>query len=99
MGLNQIGSIIYFVTLQNVDMSLSVPVANSLTFIFTAIAGWFVGESLPNKRNFVFQYKNLNRMLISFDFSGMVLGIAFVLLGTTLCCYDKYVKPDNVSPN
>lgn len=50
MALNQTGSVVYFFTLQNVDLSLSVPVANSLTFIFTAITGWLLGESPPNKR-------------------------------------------------
>ncbi|KAK3927808.1 Transmembrane protein 234-like protein [Frankliniella fusca] len=48
--LNQSGSIVYFVTLQNTEMSLAVPIANSLTFVFTAISGWFLSESIPNKR-------------------------------------------------
>ncbi|CAH1371930.1 unnamed protein product [Tenebrio molitor] len=50
MALNQSGSVIYFLTLQSADLSLSVPVANSLTFVFTAISGWILGEQLP-KRN------------------------------------------------
>ncbi|KAJ3628977.1 hypothetical protein MTP99_013406 [Tenebrio molitor] len=50
MALNQSGSVIYFLTLQSADLSLAVPVANSLTFVFTAISGWILGEQLP-KRN------------------------------------------------
>ncbi|CAH0547368.1 unnamed protein product [Brassicogethes aeneus] len=49
MALNQLGSVLYFFTLQHVDLSLSVPVANSLTFVFTAIVGCFLGEKLPTR--------------------------------------------------
>ncbi|XP_020300864.1 transmembrane protein 234 homolog isoform X2 [Pseudomyrmex gracilis] len=41
---NQCGSVLYFLTLQNTDISLAVPVSNSLSFVFTAITGWFLGE-------------------------------------------------------
>lgn len=52
MGLNQFGSIVYVIALQNIDLTISVPVANSLTFVFTAISGWILGEKLPKKSNF-----------------------------------------------
>lgn len=42
--INQIGSVIFIFVLQNADISLAVPVTNSLTFLFTAITGWFLGE-------------------------------------------------------
>ncbi|XP_049834716.1 transmembrane protein 234 homolog isoform X1 [Schistocerca gregaria] len=48
--LNQSGSLFYFLALQNTEMSLAVPVANSLTFVFTAVTGWILGESLPNAK-------------------------------------------------
>lgn len=89
MALNQTGSVIYFFTLQNVDLSLSVPVANSLTFIFTAISGFCLGESLPNKRNIC---KIDDSYLFNNFFTGVLLGLAFILLGTSLCCYDKYIS-------
>ncbi|KAF5297202.1 hypothetical protein FQA39_LY12217 [Lamprigera yunnana] len=54
MGLNQLGSIIYFFTLQHVDLSLTVPVANSLTFVFTAISGRLLGEQPASKSKFFF---------------------------------------------
>lgn len=51
MAVNQLGSVLYFITLKNVDLTLSVPVANSLTFVFTAVVGWVLGEQLPKKSN------------------------------------------------
>ena len=31
------------------DLTLAVPVANSVTFVATALCGWAVGEEAPNK--------------------------------------------------
>jgi hypothetical protein len=31
------------------DLTLAVPVANSLTFVATALCGWSVGEETPNR--------------------------------------------------
>lgn len=56
MAINQLGSVLYFVTLQNVDLTLSVPIANSLTFIFTAISGSYLEENLPSKSKLVSFY-------------------------------------------
>ncbi|GLH01878.1 Transmembrane protein 234 homolog [Gryllus bimaculatus] len=47
--LNQSGSVVYYFTLQQADLSLAVPVVNSLTFVFTALSGWVLGEEIPNK--------------------------------------------------
>lgn len=47
MLLNQLGSVIYYLTLTNADITLAVPVANSLSFVFTAISGWFIEKELP----------------------------------------------------
>lgn len=49
MALNQMGSVLFFIALQNMELSLSVPVANSLTFVSTAVTGWLIGESVPSK--------------------------------------------------
>ncbi|GAB0099933.1 Transmembrane protein 234 homolog [Sergentomyia squamirostris] len=43
--LNQSGSLLYFLTLQKTDLSLAVPVANSLTFVFTAVTARLLGEA------------------------------------------------------
>ena len=42
--LNQCGSVLYVLTLQNTELSVAVPVANSLSFVFTAISALFLGE-------------------------------------------------------
>ncbi|EAU75803.1 AGAP012180-PA [Anopheles gambiae str. PEST] len=42
--INQLGSIVYVLTLQRTELSLTVPMANSLTFVFTAITARLLGE-------------------------------------------------------
>ncbi|EDW74944.2 uncharacterized protein Dwil_GK15624 [Drosophila willistoni] len=49
-GLNQCGSVLYVWTLQNASITVAVPVANSLSFAFTAITGYALGEKLPGKK-------------------------------------------------
>ncbi|RLU26945.1 hypothetical protein DMN91_000744 [Ooceraea biroi] len=51
--LNQCGSVLYFLTLQSTDISLAVPVSNSLTFVFTAITGWFLGEEKVHRNTYL----------------------------------------------
>ncbi|XP_077283819.1 transmembrane protein 234 homolog [Arctopsyche grandis] len=46
--LNQCGSVLYVYALQHAALSFIVPVTNSLTFIFTVICGWILGEERPN---------------------------------------------------
>lgn len=48
------GSVVYFVALQSTDISLALPVANSLTFVFTALVGWILGERLPKLSKWYF---------------------------------------------
>ncbi|XP_012272390.1 transmembrane protein 234 homolog [Orussus abietinus] len=50
--LNQCGSLLYFFALQNADLSLAVPVTNSLTFVFTGITGWILGEERVHKNTY-----------------------------------------------
>ncbi|XP_061599877.1 transmembrane protein 234 [Cololabis saira] len=42
--LNQSGSLVYYYTLSTTELSLAVPVANSLTFLFTMLTGKLLGE-------------------------------------------------------
>ncbi|XP_061075894.1 transmembrane protein 234 isoform X3 [Conger conger] len=42
--LNQSGSVVYYFTLATTDLSLAVPVANSLTFLVTLLTGMILGE-------------------------------------------------------
>lgn len=64
MAINQLGSVLYFVTLQNVDLTLSVPIANSLTFIFTAISGSYLEENLPSKSKLVSFYNFYKKIYV-----------------------------------
>ncbi|XP_060069924.1 transmembrane protein 234-like [Ylistrum balloti] len=47
--INQGGSVIYYLTLATADLSLAVPITNSLTFIFTSISGTLMGEKPPSR--------------------------------------------------
>ncbi|XP_053701301.1 transmembrane protein 234 isoform X1 [Synchiropus splendidus] len=47
--LNQAGSLLYFYTLSSADLSVAVPVSNSLTFVFTLLTGKLLGEDLGGK--------------------------------------------------
>ncbi|CAG8623535.1 13439_t:CDS:2, partial [Acaulospora colombiana] len=47
--LNLSGSVVYYHTLGRADLSLAVPITNSLTFIFTTIAASLLGEEAGNK--------------------------------------------------
>jgi len=51
--LNQSGSVIYYLTLATVDLSIAVPLTNSLTFIFTGLAGRYLGEQVSNKGTYL----------------------------------------------
>ncbi|KAK6304151.1 transmembrane protein 234 [Coregonus clupeaformis] len=48
--LNQSGSLVYYFTLATTDLSLAVPVANSLTFLFTMLTGKLLGEEFGGRR-------------------------------------------------
>ena len=45
--INQTGSVLYYVTIGQADISLAVPITNSLTFLVTSIAGRMMGEKTP----------------------------------------------------
>ncbi|XP_055906572.1 transmembrane protein 234 homolog [Eupeodes corollae] len=47
--LNQLGSVLYVYTLQSASISVAVPIANSLSFAFTAVVGYLLGEKIPGK--------------------------------------------------
>lgn len=51
--LNQCGSVLYVFTLQSTELSMAVPIANSCTFIFTALVSMLLGERMPNKDSFI----------------------------------------------
>ncbi|KAK0153381.1 Transmembrane protein 234 [Merluccius polli] len=48
--LNQLGSLVYYFTLASTDLSLAVPVTNSLTFLLTVLTGKCLGEEFGGIR-------------------------------------------------
>ncbi|KAL2098939.1 hypothetical protein ACEWY4_005419 [Coilia grayii] len=48
--LNQGGSVVYYFTLASTELSLAVPVVNSLTFLITLLTGRLLGEDFGGKR-------------------------------------------------
>ncbi|XP_040083963.1 transmembrane protein 234 isoform X1 [Oryx dammah] len=49
-SLNQCGSLLYYLTLASADLTLAVPISNSLAIIFTLIVGKVLGEDIGGKR-------------------------------------------------
>ncbi|XP_046567888.1 transmembrane protein 234 homolog isoform X2 [Haliotis rubra] len=43
---NQSGSVLFYITLASAELSLAVPLTNSLTFIFTSLSGRLLGEKI-----------------------------------------------------
>ncbi|XP_040830059.1 transmembrane protein 234 isoform X1 [Ochotona curzoniae] len=48
--LNQCGSLLYYLTLASTDLTLAVPICNSLAIIFTLIVGKILGEEIGGNR-------------------------------------------------
>ncbi|XP_037683789.1 transmembrane protein 234 isoform X4 [Choloepus didactylus] len=47
---NQCGSLLYYFTLASTDLTLAVPICNSLAIVFTLIVGKILGEDIGGKR-------------------------------------------------
>ncbi|KAJ1667749.1 hypothetical protein EV178_001217 [Coemansia sp. RSA 1646] len=63
LAINLSGSAVYYYTLSSADITIAVPITNSLTLIFTILAGVLVGEKPPTKKEM-------------FGMSCIVLGVA-----------------------
>lgn len=50
--LNQCGSLLYVYALQDSEISLAVPIAQSCTFLFTTLTALCLREQMPNKLSF-----------------------------------------------
>ncbi|XP_038189066.1 transmembrane protein 234 isoform X3 [Arvicola amphibius] len=48
--LNQSGSLLYYLTLASTDLTLAVPICNSLAMVFTLIVGKILGEDVGGKQ-------------------------------------------------
>lgn len=51
--LNQSGSVLFYLTLASVELSVAVPVTNSLTFIFTILSGHILGERIQSIETYI----------------------------------------------
>ena len=51
--LNQSGSVLYYFTLSQSDISLAVPITNSMTFLVTGLVGRLMGERLSSRWTYV----------------------------------------------
>lgn len=49
---NQSGSLLYYLTLAEADISLAVPITNSFTFLVTTLAGRWLGEAALPMRTY-----------------------------------------------
>ncbi|CAO2589202.1 Transmembrane protein 234 [Lemmus lemmus] len=49
--LNQSGSLLYYLTLASTDLTLAVPICNSLAIVFTLIVGKILGEDVGGKHS------------------------------------------------
>uniref|UniRef100_A0A8C5LUK9 Transmembrane protein 234 n=1 Tax=Leptobrachium leishanense TaxID=445787 RepID=A0A8C5LUK9_9ANUR len=47
--LNQSGSVVFYLTLASAELSLAVPVCNSLALVFTTVTGKLLGEDIGGK--------------------------------------------------
>ncbi|XP_067389909.1 transmembrane protein 234 isoform X2 [Emydura macquarii macquarii] len=67
---NQCGSIVYYLTLATTDLSLAVPLCNSMALIVTMVTGKILGEDFGGKRA-------MGGMLLT------ILGVALCIAGST----------------
>lgn len=44
--INQLGAVLYYTTIGRADITLAVPITNSLTFLFTTLFGHLLGEHI-----------------------------------------------------
>ncbi|XP_053563225.1 transmembrane protein 234 [Bombina bombina] len=51
--LNQCGSLVFYFTLASAELSLAVPLCNSMALIFTLITGRIIGEDIGGKGAFL----------------------------------------------
>nr|XP_008271992.2 transmembrane protein 234 isoform X2 [Oryctolagus cuniculus] len=60
--LNQCGSLLYYLTLASTDLTLAVPICNSLAIVFTMIVGKILGEEIGGKPQYQLPLAWLSRV-------------------------------------
>ncbi|GFR88334.1 transmembrane protein 234-like [Elysia marginata] len=68
--MNQTGSVVYYLTLASADLTLAVPITNSMTFMFTALSSHLLGE----------KHLNFNTLL---GIALVAVGVLLCVLGKT----------------
>ncbi|KAJ2780844.1 hypothetical protein H4R18_003213 [Coemansia javaensis] len=68
LAINLSGSAVYYYTLGSADITIAVPITNSLALVFTVLAGMLVGERPPSPRE-------------ALGMAGIVLGAALCVTG------------------
>ncbi|KAJ1973704.1 hypothetical protein H4R35_003980 [Dimargaris xerosporica] len=53
LAINLSGSLVYYYTLSKAELTLAVPITNSLTFVFTALAGYMLGENIGTRNTWL----------------------------------------------
>ncbi|KAJ1955855.1 hypothetical protein EC988_001653 [Linderina pennispora] len=68
LAINLSGSAVYYYTLSSAEITIAVPITNSLALIFTILAGVLIGEKLPTPKEM-------------FGMACIVLGVALCVTG------------------
>uniref|UniRef100_A0A8C6LA73 Transmembrane protein 234 n=1 Tax=Nothobranchius furzeri TaxID=105023 RepID=A0A8C6LA73_NOTFU len=103
--LNQSGSLVYYYTLSTTELSLAVPVANSLTFLFTLLTGKLLGETFGGKRELLQLVRWLNHKKNNLGlchpcaFAEAVVGMFLTMAGITLCIISSISDDDTEKQN
>ncbi|KAJ2159609.1 hypothetical protein GGF46_002893 [Coemansia sp. RSA 552] len=50
LAINLSGSAVYYYTLSSADITMAVPITNSLALVFTILAGVLIGEKPPSRK-------------------------------------------------
>ncbi|XP_077754831.1 transmembrane protein 234 isoform X3 [Canis aureus] len=84
--LNQCGSLLYYLTLASTDLTLAVPISNSLAIVFTMIVGKVLGEDIGGKA-LLLPYSHQ-----SFLLPGALTGMVLTVTGIALCITSSVSK-------
>ena len=84
--MNQSGSVLYYLTIASSDISIAVPVINSLTLVVTTIMGTLMGEKVLSVRSYLGIVCVVSGVCISI----MSKNPEWLLIS---CIYNYYIKP------
>ncbi|RDA92545.1 hypothetical protein CP533_4174 [Ophiocordyceps camponoti-saundersi (nom. inval.)] len=88
--LNLSGSVWFFLLVGRAELSLTVPIVNTLAFLFTVLGEWFVEGKVISKRQFPSIHESLFDSFIDWPvFQGTASGVVLSLAGIALCVHSK----------